>query len=164
LLSLDSPSLEIERSARSQFAVVASVGAILALIPWSLPQLSLITAALLAGSALVLAAVSFWRIGWLGGRGVHKAVWATDGKWRIVEGDGASGSALLLPESRVMGSMLWLCFGTERGPRRMLLVRSDLAPELRRRLVTRLRLLAAEQRLQDQQQPDSVPGVKGLQP
>jgi hypothetical protein len=164
LLLPDSPSLAIERSARSQFAVVASVGAILALIPWWLPRLSVMTAAVLATSALALAAVSFWRIGWLGSHGLRKAVWATDGNWWIVDHNGVGGSARLLPESRVMGAMVWLCFVNERGPRHMLFMRTELPPGLRRRLVTRLRLQAARQLLQIKQRSGKVTGVKGLQP
>ncbi len=144
MLSPGSPSLEIERSARSQYAVVAAVLAILAIVPWWLPQLSVGIAASLAVTTCVLAGVSFWRIGWLGGKRVlHTALWAGDGGWLLVDRAGASWSATLDPGSQVLGRLIWLRFASERGSRQMLLWGSDLNVDTRRRLVARLRLSSA---------------------
>jgi hypothetical protein len=156
LSSHASPSLEIEHSARSEYTVIVTVGATIAIVPWWLPQVAPLVSALIASAAGFIAAVSFWRVGWLGaGRRLHKAVWATDGDWRLVDRNGVSWPAQLLPASRILGQLMWLCFMTERGPRDQLLIGSDLAPAVRRRLITRLRLEGS------QQKPRATPGTDG---
>jgi hypothetical protein len=100
-------------------------------------------AALLALTTCGLACLSFWRIGWLGGpRALHKAVWTSEGAWRVIDRTGTSLEATLHPRSQVLGSLLWLRFTSARGPRELLLLGGDLTPDLRRRLVARLRLQA----------------------
>lgn len=104
-------------------------------------------AATLAFATCALALMSFWRMGWLGGRRVlHKALWTSAGNWRLFDGAGASWPATLNASSQVLGTLLWLRFATERGARQMLLLGSDLPPDTRRRLIARLRLQAAERR------------------
>jgi hypothetical protein len=142
---------------------VITAGSILAIVPWWLPQLSLLVAALIATTACFLGGLSFWRIGWLAGkRTVRKAAWATNGEWRIVDDAGASWPATLLPASRVMGGLVWLRFASEWGRRDLLFVGSDLAPLLRRRLITRLRLQGCQHKVQVQQAPGRVAVAKGL--
>jgi len=104
-------------------------------------------AAALTFATCAVAMISFWRIGWLGGKRVlHKALWMSDGNWRLVDRAGASWPATLHASSQVLGTLLWLRFVSERGPREMLLLGSDLPPDTRRRLIARLRLQAAESR------------------
>jgi len=165
LSSHASLSLEIEYSTRSQRAVVAMVAAIVLMVPWWLTQLSFLTIAVLVGMAATIAAASFWRMGWLGGkRALRAAVWAADGDWRIVDRSQASWTATLLPASRVLGSMIWLRFMSERGPRALLLVGSDLAPDVSRQLIVRLRLQASQATSRNRQLPQGTSGAKGFQP
>lgn len=144
------PSLEIERSARSQVAVVASVLIAVTAVPgiYSLlfASLSPSAAAATALSAACFASLSFWRIGWLGGRrAVHSARWVDESEWRIRGQTGVEWPATLSSATRVMGSVLWLRFDTPDGQRHLLFVGSDLAPEPRRRLVARLRVCGGYQ-------------------
>jgi hypothetical protein len=126
--------------------VVGAVLAILAVVPWWLPRLTSTVAALLAVTACALACWSFWRVGWLGKRMLLKVLWTSEGEWRLFDRSGASWLATLHPSSQAMGPFLWLRFTSEYGPRELLLFGNDLAPTLRRRMVTRLRLEAHQGR------------------
>jgi hypothetical protein len=75
---------------------------------------------------------------------LRKALWTSAGEWQLFDRSGASWLATLHPSSQAMGAFLWLRFTSEYGPRELLLFGNDLAPDLRRRLVTRLRLEARQ--------------------
>jgi hypothetical protein len=90
---------------------------------------------------LTCAAFALWQLGWFGGvRAVHKAIWAADGEWHLLDAKGSKCLATLHPTSQVLGPIMWLRFSSVCGPRDLLFLGASLAPELRRQLVVRLRL------------------------
>jgi hypothetical protein len=121
---------------------MGTVFAILAIFPWWPSQFSIMMAVLLVLITCTIAYLSFVRIGWLGGRRrLQRVLWTGEGEWRLFDATG-SWLATLRPNSQSLGSLLWLRFASERGPRELLLFSWDLAPTLRRQLVTRLKLQA----------------------
>jgi hypothetical protein len=126
-----------------QYGVIGAVVAIVLVVPWCLPRLSLLEATFLVIAPGCVACLSFWRIGWLGGRcHLHKVLWTSDGEWRMFGHAQDSWLATLHPSSQLMGSLVWLRFTSERGASQILLFDPRLTSDSRR-LATRLRLQAS---------------------
>jgi len=156
-----SPSLEIERRARAEHAVVAMTLAVLGGIPWFLSALSLPWAAILSIGACASAALNFWHAGWLGGkRRLRAAQWTSGGDWYLSDVTGRRWQARLTGGSHVLGNVVWLRFLGENGSRHMLLVGSRSSAvgdrDAQRRLIARLRLQAAGPRALDPGLPELI--------
>jgi hypothetical protein len=121
--------------------LAAAVLVILALTPWCIATLPAVVALPLSVGTSGLAMLGFWHIGWLGGqRAIHRAIWSTEGDWRLVDMAARTWPAALLGSSVVTGSVVWLRFDSEMGQRHLLLVGPGADPDLFRRVVARLRL------------------------
>jgi hypothetical protein len=151
------PSLEIERSVRSQTAVVAGSLLVLVVAPL-MAAIPISIGVAIAAAAMAFGLVSYWRMGWLGGaRAILRARWMTEDVWRVWERDGVDLTASLLPESRVLGRLILLRFRTDAGCRRLLFWGDDLPSDVRRRLLMRLRQYAASEAMSaSKADPDSV--------
>jgi len=137
------PSLEIERSGRTQTVVASSVLGVFAVVPNLANLPTMVTAAVLVTS-LAIGALALWHIGWLGGdRAVVRARWTHEGTWYVWGADGASSEAFLSSSSRAAGRLVWLRFRTAIGHRHLLFWGDDLPADIRRRLVARLRVQGA---------------------
>ena len=137
------PSLEIERRAGGEYAIVASVLLVLAVVPWLITAVP--AAAALSLGCCSLGFAGFRRVGWLGGqRALRAAVWTSEGEWRLIDTRGRAWTATLQGGSWVSSSVIWLRFQASSGVRQLLLVGPGDHIETFRRLVARLRLTSRD--------------------
>jgi len=136
----DSPSLELERQPRSEYAVALVALAIASIIPWLLPFTAGASGVFTMFAATLVASCSWWA-GLIGERRrIVRAIWESDGSWWLIDTKGIRWAAVLAAETRVLPSMIWLHWRSIRGTRQMLLRRRGMPEVTGRRLAARLRL------------------------
>ena len=136
----DSPSLELERQARSEYVVTVAALTIAIGIPWLLP-IGLITSMIFAATAAAIIGIASWWSGLIGTRRrVVRALWDSEGRWWLTGSTGERWIAECDASTRVLPGFFWLHWRSVHGAHHMLLWRGSMSTAHARQLAARLRL------------------------
>ncbi|HSN71062.1 MAG TPA: hypothetical protein VLT59_06110 [Steroidobacteraceae bacterium] len=147
--SPESPPIRTELLDRGGERLVVTVSGACALaLPWLL-SIHPLTRAASALVLLLVLALAWHSVGWLGGRRrIDSAVWAADGTWILRYADGRRSTGQLTDATRVLPPFVLLALRSQIG-RSYILVWGSGQPEFRR-LVARLLL--------ERRRPGMLPG------
>jgi len=140
--SSDSPTLNLDVRARRGERAIALLAILFATAATASWQQSLPLVASVATFVALGIAAGFVAIGWLGGKQrLSRIACDGDGHWRLTDGEGRITQGRLTGSSRVASHAIWLQWSGL--GRTLLLLPGDIPSAEFRRLVVRLRLLAA---------------------